>query len=385
MGNIISMAMFSIMSAAMASKFIVDEYTGKKAILLFSYPVDRKKVLDAKIIPVVSYTVVSMLICNSVALTIFLATESLFPLCQDTINVRLILNYILFLFCCSLIAALLGVIYLWFHKKVHNCYDYFCLCYRINFVPSYSHDTFCTPCYHWHSYINHFDCNDSVDKLTLSNRKHGGIRQKMNLIFLHGLGQSTSSWNETLSLLPRYTTAYCLDLLGLCMDNKRVYENMYSAFEKYADEYEEPINLCGISLGAVLALNYAIDNPQKVASLILIAPQYKMPQLLLSIQSMVFHILPQRAFQKIGFNKKDMISMANSMRLLNFTPMLKNIVCPVLIVCGDRDMSNKKASKALAKNISGTQLSFVENAGHEVNVDAPAKLANLIKEFWFNE
>lgn len=114
LGNIISMAIFSIMSAAMASKIIVDEYTEKKAILLFSYPVARKKVLDAKITTVFSYTVVSMLICNGVALTIFLATESLFPLCQDTINAGLILNCILFLFCCSLIAALLGVISLWF-------------------------------------------------------------------------------------------------------------------------------------------------------------------------------------------------------------------------------------------------------------------------------
>lgn len=207
----------------------------------------------------------------------------------------------------------------------------------------------------------------------------------MNLIFLHGLGQSPSSWNETLSFLPTYTTAYCPDLFDLCVDNKKVYENVYSAFRKYADGFGEPVNLCGISLGAVMALNYAIDNPHKVNSLILIAPQYKMPKLLLSIQNMIFHILPQRAFQKMGLNKKDIIFMSNSMRLLNFTPMLKNIVCPILIICGDKDMSNKKAAKALAKNISGTQLSFIEKAGHEVNVDAPAKLADLIKEFWFHE
>ena len=35
------------------------------------------------------------------------------------------------------------------------------------------------------------------------------------------------------------------------------------------------LNLCGLSLGAVLALNYAIDFPKKVNSLILIAPQYE--------------------------------------------------------------------------------------------------------------
>lgn len=207
----------------------------------------------------------------------------------------------------------------------------------------------------------------------------------MNLIFLHGLGQSSSSWNETLSFLPRHTEAYCPDLLGLCMDNKIVYEKMYFAFEKYADRFREPVNLCGISLGAVLALHYAINNPQKVNSLILIAPQYKMPRLLLSVQNIVFYILPQRAFQKMGFNKKDMISITNSMRMLNFTPMLNKITCPVLIICGQRDISNKKAAKVLARKVSDTQLLFIENAGHEVNVDAPVKLADLIKEFWFDE
>lgn len=119
LGNIISMAIFSIMSAVMASKFIVDEYVGKKAILLFSYPVDRKRVMDAKIITVFSYTVLSMLICNGVSLTVFLITESIFPLCPDVIDINLVLNCILSLFYYSLVAALLGFISLWigFLKK----------------------------------------------------------------------------------------------------------------------------------------------------------------------------------------------------------------------------------------------------------------------------
>lgn len=112
--NIVSMAVFSIMSAAMASKFIVEEYAGKRAIMLFSYPVDRKKIIDTKIITVFSYTVISMLLCNGISLTIFFVTESLFPLCQDTIDTGLILNCIASILCYSLSAGLLGIISLWF-------------------------------------------------------------------------------------------------------------------------------------------------------------------------------------------------------------------------------------------------------------------------------
>ena len=112
--NIVSMAVFSIMSAAMASKFIVEEYAGKRAIMLFSYPIDRKKLIDTKIITVFSYTVISMLLCNGISLTIFFVTESLFPLCPDTIDIGLILNCISSMLCYSLSAGLLGIISLWF-------------------------------------------------------------------------------------------------------------------------------------------------------------------------------------------------------------------------------------------------------------------------------
>ncbi|MCI8902582.1 MAG: ABC transporter permease subunit [Lachnospiraceae bacterium] len=119
LGNIISMAVFSIMSSVMASKFIVDEYTGKKAILLFCYPVDRKKILDAKIIIVLFYTAISMLVCNGIATTVFLSTESLFPLCQDSIDIMLIWNCIFSVLCYSLMSALVSLAAVWlgFMKK----------------------------------------------------------------------------------------------------------------------------------------------------------------------------------------------------------------------------------------------------------------------------
>ncbi|MDY5642458.1 MAG: alpha/beta fold hydrolase [Candidatus Faecousia sp.] len=59
------------------------------------------------------------------------------------------------------------------------------------------------------------------------------------------------------------------------------YSSMYAAFCDYCGGFSQSLNLCGLSLGAVLALNYAIDFPQRVNSLILIAPQYDMPKFLI--------------------------------------------------------------------------------------------------------
>jgi len=46
----ISLIVFSIMSGVMYSRFIIGEYSGKRAALLFSYPVSRTKVLISKLV-----------------------------------------------------------------------------------------------------------------------------------------------------------------------------------------------------------------------------------------------------------------------------------------------------------------------------------------------
>ena len=148
---------------------------------------------------------------------------------------------------------------------------------------------------------------------------------------------------------------------------------------------ETPLCLCGISLGAILALQYVVSNPQKVNSLVLIAPQYKTPRLLLSIQNIVFRILPQTAFGSMGFSKRDMIALTTSIKKIEFTPMLNEITCPSFIICGQKDRANKEAARVLANTIPDAKLYFIENAGHEVNTDTPVLLAELLKRVWFSE
>ena len=111
---LVCMAIFSILSAVMASRFVVEEYSGKRAILLLSYPINRKKVLSAKLMLVLLYTVGAMLLCGAVIQTVFFLTELLYPLCSDQLTIKVILQSLGFLFCCSILAGLLGVVSLWF-------------------------------------------------------------------------------------------------------------------------------------------------------------------------------------------------------------------------------------------------------------------------------
>ena len=111
---LVCMAIYSILSAVMASRFVVEDYSGKRAILLLSYPISRKKVLRAKLMLVFAYTAGAMLLCGAAIQTVFFLTELLFPICSDHLTIKVVLQSLGFLFCCSVLAGLMGVIALWF-------------------------------------------------------------------------------------------------------------------------------------------------------------------------------------------------------------------------------------------------------------------------------
>lgn len=201
----------------------------------------------------------------------------------------------------------------------------------------------------------------------------------MGKVFVHGLGQTPESWNAVLSSIDETEKCVCPNLVESAKNQKVNYRNLYNAFLELCDKFDEPIDLCGLSLGGVLALNYAIERPDKVKSLVLIATSYKMPRMLLKLQNICFRFMPKSMFQQMGFEKKDYIGLCKSMMELDFTNRLDNISCPVMIVCGEKDNANKKAAKELAMLLKNARLEIVSGAGHEVNMEAPDKLGKLLR------
>ena len=203
----------------------------------------------------------------------------------------------------------------------------------------------------------------------------------MNLLLLHGLGQGPGSWDGVLDALGPDPGAACPDLFGLC-GGAPDYPALYAVLEDYAGALPEPVLLCGLSLGAVLALDYAIRRPERVAGLVLVAPQYKMPRTLLRLQNAVFRIMPERAFAQTGLGKRDILRLTASMMDLDFRNGLARVDCPALILVGERDSANRKAARELAGLLPRATVREVPGAGHEVNVDAPRELAEALRGFW---
>lgn len=206
----------------------------------------------------------------------------------------------------------------------------------------------------------------------------------MRQIFVHGLGQNPASWEKTIENMTVQSDFGCPDLAELLKNEDTNYRNLYAAFSEYCDSFSEPLAICGLSLGGILALHYGIEHPQKVQSLVLIAAQYIMPKKLLAFQNIIFRFMPKSMFQQMGLGKKQFIELSKSMMELDYSGDLDKISCPVLAICGEKDAANMKASKELARTLPQAELCVIENAGHEVNVDNPEQLARILNEFMSN-
>ena len=198
----------------------------------------------------------------------------------------------------------------------------------------------------------------------------------MKTVFLHGLGQTAHEWDAVLSRVS-LPDADCLELSAL-PEGELSYTGLRTGLEKRYADVKEAFRICGLSLGAVLALDYVIHYKEKVDSLILIGAQYKTPSLLIDFQNLIFRCMPEKAFSDMGLSKQDMIRLCRSMRSLDFTSGLREVNCPVKILCGEKDRANLKASKQLCKLLPQAELHIVPGAGHEINKCAPEAIAAIL-------
>lgn len=206
----------------------------------------------------------------------------------------------------------------------------------------------------------------------------------MPYVFIHGLGQSAAGWKETVSRLPDGVreASVCPELFAPSLEAETGYPALYSAFAAYCGRLERPLDLCGLSLGGVLALHYAVEHPEAVRSMALLGAQFKMPRALLKLQNVLFGLMPESAFRETGLGKGVMIRLTDSMADLDFSGMLDRVRCPVLVMCGEKDRANLRASRQLERLLPAARLCVIPGAGHALNADAPGALAARLSEFY---
>ncbi len=204
----------------------------------------------------------------------------------------------------------------------------------------------------------------------------------MKNILIHGLGQDEKAWDKVIKELSDDVKVLSPNLFGLIKEKKMNYENLYNVFSDYCNNKKEKLNLCGLSLGGILAIDYAKQYPEKVNSLIIIGTPYDIPKKLFKLQNIIFKVIPKKTFTKIGCDKKSFIELVNSMADLDIKSNLDKIECKTLILCGENDKVNLESSRLLYEHINNSELEIIENSMHEVNIDNPKELSDIICRFW---
>ena len=85
----------------------------------------------------------------------------------------------------------------------------------------------------------------------------------MKYLYLHGLGQKPDSWNKVIKGTKVSESSINLSLAEMLEGKSATYKELYSVFSSECGKEKGGIVLCGLSLGAVLALNYAIKWDSK--------------------------------------------------------------------------------------------------------------------------
>lgn len=115
---ILSMFCFSVLSAVILSKVVVADYTGKRANLLFTYPVNRGRMFLAKAAVASLFTLVAMILCNTILFGIFFLSEAISPLViNGSLSSGLIFNTLKITLTFGILSVGIGIVSLWFGFK----------------------------------------------------------------------------------------------------------------------------------------------------------------------------------------------------------------------------------------------------------------------------
>ena len=200
------------------------------------------------------------------------------------------------------------------------------------------------------------------------------------VVFTHGWLNSSTVWTKTIAELDGSVRSLAWDLRGHG-ESDPVKPGHYGRsvclqdLDQMIDKVGAPAVLVGHSLGGYLSLAYAIEHPDRVSALVLVAsgPGFRNPDSLRAWNESVAQIA-ERQDPPIPDGMEEISMHVDSMVI----DRLGEITAPTVVVVGERDKRFLASADVFNRYLSVVQTSIVPDAGHMVHISEPGAVAAAV-------
>lgn len=244
-------------------------------------------------------------------------------------------------------------------------------------------------------------------------------RGRTTVVLIHGGLVDSRMWDDQVRPLAKRHRVIRYDLRGFGKSDFPAgpYSNVEDLYALLKFLKVEKASLVGLSLGGMIAIDFALEHPQMVESLILTSSAlrgYQSPRndktiainkaveeqgMERAIELWLEHPFFATAKSNASYQRRMRTMLADNFRYWGpWGPELKMVVVtwpsppslerislihvPTLIIVGDRDVSNILAiAEVLRTKIAGAQKAVIQNVSHHLNMEKPKEFNRIVLDF----
>jgi len=235
---------------------------------------------------------------------------------------------------------------------------------------------------------------------------------------LHGWGMHSGVWSDTAVQLAQHFSVHSVDLPGHGASVPVAGFSLERVAEHLAAQFDQPVTVCGWSLGGQVALHWAMREPEKIKRLILVAstpcfaerndwpfgmPQQTLLQFAADLENN--HSATLRRFlglqvrgsdnerellaemreQLFSRGEPDIDALRGGLVILRDSDLrreLPGISQPTLVVAGERDkLSPPEASIFMAQTLPNARVKMIKGAAHAPFLSHREEFVGYVAEF----
>lgn len=228
------------------------------------------------------------------------------------------------------------------------------------------------------------------------------------LIMVHSLGTDSSMWAPQVGPLSVIRRVVAIDLPGhgassAAPGEYRLEDLGHDVLDVAGEAGLERFDVCGISIGGIMALWLAINAPERVRTLIVansaarVGTEEGWAERIQAVEAggmaAVGHVvdrffavdrpMTRRAIRQVflAVDPTGYIGCCAALRDTDLRGELSAIECPTFIIAGDEDVSTPPTeAHRLHAEIRGSRLHVIPGAAHLSNLDQPTAFLDHVRE-----